>query len=97
MPVSQYLYLLFYSLFLINRSLFVRCSIILLASFSSVFVIVVVRKEKRTILTLNRVQVFRSRVTRKAVEVPVVPAACSTSSSRVNKHHTADSTDFVLV
>ncbi len=30
-------------------------------------------------------------------EVPVVPATCSTSTSRVNKHHTADSTDFVLV
>jgi hypothetical protein len=42
------------------------------------------KKRKRTILTLNHVQVFRS--------------PCSTSSSsRVNKHHTADSTDFVLV
>ncbi len=42
-------------------------------------------KRKRTILNLNSVQVFRSYVT------------CSTSSSRVNKHHTADSTNFVLV
>jgi hypothetical protein len=42
-------------------------------------------KEKRTILNLNSVQVFRSCVT------------WSTSSSGVNKHHTADSTDFVLV
>jgi hypothetical protein len=33
-------------------------------------------------------------------EVPVVPATChqhTPSSLRVNKHHTADSTDFVLV
>ncbi len=47
-------------------------------------------KEKRTILNLNSVQVFRSCNTS-------VPATVSTPSSRVNKHHTADSTDFVLV
>jgi hypothetical protein len=39
-------------------------------------------KRKSAILILNCVQVFRSR---------------STSSIRVNKRHTADSTDFVLV
>jgi hypothetical protein len=48
------------------------------------------KKMKRTILNLNSVQVFRSCNTS-------VPATVSTPSSRVNKHHTADSTDFVLV
>ncbi len=72
---------------------FVRCSIINFASFSFEFFLLLF-KRKRTILILNHVQVFRSR---KQKKYPLYLLPVSTSSSRVNKHHTADSTDFVLV
>ncbi len=53
-------------------------------------------KEKKNNSEPDPVQVFRSCIT--AIHQYLLATACSTpSSSRVNKHHTADSTDFVLV
>ncbi len=72
-------------------SVIVCCSIILL-HFHLSFVLVVVWKEKEKFWTwpcsgISILQYIKYLLT----------TTCSTSSSRVNKHHTADSTDFVLV
>jgi hypothetical protein len=95
-----YLFVLFYSLLIVH----LFCSLFdhLFCSFSSTLCLLVVQKK---ILILNRVQVFRSCSTpfyslpgtRDTTEVPLVVPDLPSSSFRVNKHHTADSTNVVLV
>jgi hypothetical protein len=163
-PVSRYAHSLFVLVFIINRSfiLFTVWLFVLFHFHWCLLVLLLFEKRKRTILIMNRVQVFRSRsipcylfniiiiiimnlfislylllfvscfyslfdyfvsfsfefcfdccskreknnsdpelcsgisILRYPLQVTRTP--CSTSSSsRVNKHHTADSTNFVLV
>ncbi len=84
-------------LFVINRSfiLFVVRLFILFPFSQNLCLFYCCSKEKRTILILNHVQVFRSCYYFK---YPLYKNKyLFSTSSRVNKHHTADSTDFVLV
>jgi hypothetical protein len=96
-PVIRYSLFICALLFVIDRSiiLFIVRLFILLFSFSLIFFYSLF-KRKRAILILNRVQVFRFCYLFKYPIVPV-QVHLSPSSLGVNKHHTADSTDFVLV
>jgi hypothetical protein len=76
-------YLLFYSLFVINRS-FILFIVRLFACFISSVLIIVVQKKKELFWPWTVFRYFD-------------PVKKITPSSRVNKHHTADSTNFVLV
>ncbi len=87
--INNRYYCLFVSIYYYSFRLFV---IRLFASFSFEFCFDCCLKRKRAILNLTLFRYFNPVVQ----EVPVT-STCSTSSSRVNKHHTADSTDFVLV
>ncbi len=83
-PVSRYSYLLFFSLLVINRS-FVLFIVRLFALFNFI--------SARYYRCSKEKELFWSWTVFRYFD----PATCSTPSSRVNKHHTADSTDFVLV
>ncbi len=82
-------------------SIIVRCSTF--ASFSFEFCFDCCSKRKGTILNLTLFRYFDpvKKITCNTsvpFQVLLLTTTCSTpSSSRVNKHHTADSTDFVLV
>ncbi len=101
-PVSRYSWFIIcaiYSLFIVH--LFCSLFDYLFCFLFHWFFAYLLSKRKRAILILNRVQVFRSckaeEVTCYLFKYPLYLFKYSTSSSRVNKHHTADSTDFVLV
>ncbi len=92
---SLFVFVIYCAVFVIIRSVFYSL-FDYFVSFSFEFCFDYCSKEKRTILNLNSVQVFRSCVGIYPFKY-LLTTTCSTPSSRVNKHPTADSTDFVLV
>ncbi len=84
----------YYSLLFVQY--FIRCSIFLF-HFHLSFVFIVVQKRKEQFWTWTLFRYFDPVKKITCVTSYLLTTTCSTPSSRVNKHHTANSTDFVLV
>ncbi len=97
-----------YSLFVFVICCAFICSVILLVqlfyslfdySFCSIFiwVLLIVVQKKKNNSEPELCSGISILLTEEVPAIQQVPVTCSPPSSRVNNHHTADSTDFVLV